>query len=1658
IVYTTTHSSDVTSIGLPPGMTGVYSSGTYTISGSSTTAGVYNYTVTPVGICATPSLSGTITVNSGATIDLDSGSQNSQTLCVNNAISTISYTIGSGATGVSASGLPTGVSGVLSGNTYTISGTPSLSGVYNYTLSTVGGCGVATQSGTITVNPDATITHSTGSTAQIVCINTAIANIEYTLTNVDATGATVSGLPAGVNGLYDATLNTFTISGTPIVSGVFPYTVTSSGLCATPLLSGTLTVDPDVTLTLNIAGTDTQSLCVNSTSFTPISYTLANGATGVNSSGLPSGINGILSGTTYTLSGVPTLAGVYNYTLTTVGGCSTATQSGTITVNPDATITHSTGSTAQIVCINTAIANIEYALSNVDAIGATVSGLPAGVNGLYDATLNTFTISGTPIVSGVFPYTVTSSGLCATPSLSGTLTVDPDVTLTLNIAGTDTQTLCVNSTSFTPISYTLANGATGVNSSGLPSGINGILSGTTYTLSGVPTLAGVYNYTLTTVGGCSTASQSGTITVNPDATITHSTGSTAQIVCINTAIANIEYTLTNVDATGATVSGLPAGVNGLYDATLNTFTISGTPIVSGVFPYTVTSSGLCATPALSGTLTVNPDVTMTLSSLPTTTSQTLCVNTTLSDAIVYTLGNGATGVTAIDLPPGVNGVLSGNTYTITGTPSLAGVYNYTLTTVGGCSTASQGGTITVNPNVLMTLSSGIGSTNQSLCINTPINLIEYTLSNVDATGAIVSGLPSGLSGVYTGSTFQISGSPSVSGSFPYTITTSGSCSSLTLGGLIQVAPNDVITLSSTVGSDYPTLCENTALTPIVYNISDATGVSVTGLPAGVSGLLIGNTYTISGTPSADGSYPFTVSTTGGCLSAQLGGVITVNPSVTMVLSSLASTSGQSLCVNSALTPITYQIEHASATGATITGLPAGLITSYSATGEFRISGVPTASGLFTYTITTSGGCSSVSLQGTIDVIPQGTINLTSANSTQTVCVNTGISPIRYQITNSSGASVSGLPAGLSGVFNSGVYTISGSPSIAGTFTYTLTTAGGCSTAQTGTIVVSPDVTLSLSSSLNSTIQEICIGSSISNIQYALGNVDAAGAVVTGLPNGLSASYGSGVLTISGTPSVVGTYPYTVRTSGGCGSLTLGGSIKIKPNATITLDSSGGIATQTVCINSAIAPIRYLIGQGATTASITSGGLPTGVSATFFGGILTISGNALSAGVYNYVVSTTGGCGTATLSGVIRVNPNVVLTLGSAPQTSYQPACLNEQIDPIKYTTTNGATSVTVTGLPTGITGSFASGAFTITGAATQSGTFPYVVTTVGGCGVASLSGIITINPNVTIALDSGLSSDNQRLCVDTAITPITYLLGNGATGATLVSGSVPVGITGSYNPLNHIFTISGTAQEVGTFNYIISTTGGCSSATLTGRIVVDAKPVVRLPQDGFICVDELGNPISTYTLYTGMDSSLYSFEWSTTTGVISGANGPSYIATAPGVYSVKVTNNQTGCDDTAQALIAPSLPPSDILVYASSYFEDNQMVRVDVSPAGDYLYQLGTGAFQESNLFTYVLSGTYTITVKDKFGCGEKTAQVTIINFPKFFTPNGDGYNDTWNIFEISNQVDAKIYIFDRYGKLVKEIMPSGEGWDGTIDGTPVPATDYWFEVSYKENGVDRKF
>lgn len=125
------------------------------------------------------------------------------------------------------------------------------------------------------------------------------------------------------------------------------------------------------------------------------------------------------------------------------------------------------------------------------------------------------------------------------------------------------------------------------------------------------------------------------------------------------------------------------------------------------------------------------------------------------------------------------------------------------------------------------------------------------------------------------------------------------------------------------------------------------------------------------------------------------------------------------------------------------------------------------------------------------------------------------------------------------------------------------------------------------------------------------------------------------------------------------------------------------------------------------------------------------------------------------------------------------------------------------------------------------------------------------------------------------------------------------------------------------------------------------------------------------------------------------------------------------------------------------------MVQATGNASTTYLYSLDkpNGPYQESNVFEYVTAGTHTVYVYDTNGCGVVSQKISVLSIPKFFTPNGDGVNETWNIVGINALFysKSKIYIFDRYGKLLADVDPKGLGWDGTHKGYKLPATDYWY-------------
>lgn len=248
------------------------------------------------------------------------------------------------------------------------------------------------------------------------------------------------------------------------------------------------------------------------------------------------------------------------------------------------------------------------------------------------------------------------------------------------------------------------------------------------------------------------------------------------------------------------------------------------------------------------------------------------------------------------------------------------------------------------------------------------------------------------------------------------------------------------------------------------------------------------------------------------------------------------------------------------------------------------------------------------------------------------------------------------------------------------------------------------------------------------------------------------------------------------------------------------------------------------------------------------------------------------------------------------------------------------------------------------------------------------------------------------------------------------------------------------------------------------QFIVTVYPLLDLDiEDGSICVDPITlNTTVPYTITTGLSPALFTVEWYQNNQLIH--TGPSYTATQAGQYTIntiKLTpESGNDCNYNPKIINIDQSSAALATLSVSEPFSDTSTITVLVTGGyGQYVYQLDDGPEQSSNVFDNVSGGEHWVTVTDrKASCGSIRLKTFILKYPKFFTPNGDGYNDTWNIRDLRDQRTARIYIFDRYGKFLAQLRPDGPGWDGTYNGYPLPSTDYWFKVTFTMNGEEKEF
>jgi len=312
---------------------------------------------------------------------------------------------------------------------------------------------------------------------------------------------------------------------------------------------------------------------------------------------------------------------------------------------------------------------------------------------------------------------------------------------------------------------------------------------------------------------------------------------------------------------------------------------------------------------------------------------------------------------------------------------------------------------------------------------------------------------------------------------------------------------------------------------------------------------------------------------------------------------------------------------------------------------------------------------------------------------------------------------------------------------------------------------------------------------------------------------------------------------------------------------------------------------------------------------------------------------------------------------------------------------------------------------------------------------------------------------SDQLDQDTAVFDLTSLDGvitGGQTDTAVSYYETATDADSDSNAIVNTTTYINTSNPQTLFARVRQTITGCLSDPILVTLQVNPLPVFSLPADDILCVDAITG-LAQDTRTIGIDFGTgFTYQWTTPSGTSTNAT---VTVDQAGTYSVIVTdeNNPTNCSTSDSVIYTASSAPStlDIQVTTPAFSDLHNVIATATGGSGSYEYQLDDGQWQSTGEFFDLQPGQHTITVRDTNGCGELVRTFGLIDFMEFFTPNGDEFNPTWNIIGLENQPGAKIYIFDRYGKLLKQISPAGQGWDGTYNGTPMPSADYWFRVEY---------
>ncbi len=944
-----------------------------------------------------------------------------------------------------------------------------------------------------------------------------------------------------------------------------------------------------------------------------------------------------------------------------------------------------------------------------------------------------------------------------------------------------------------------------------------------------------------------------------------------------------------------------------------------------------------------------------------------------SGNVIWTSGRG-------DVRPvgaGASNVASQGTIALTacGTVSTSGttfptngpaVGVFPTITTGSCSLSAP--TLPAGEPALQVCCNVITITNPSVTSGAAGVAFSQTFTQTGAIGAatfsIVSGtLPTGLSFAATGT---LSGTPTVTGSFPITVkvTDSQGCTGIgTTYNLQMTCPTITVT--------NPAVNSGVAAAPFSQTFTQSGGVGATtfSLASGTlpTGLTLASNGVLSGTPTKTGTFPITVKAT------DSNGCTGTGPTYTLTITcQIITVTNPGVNTGVAGAPFSQTFTQSGGIGTTTFSLasgtlPAGLTLASNGT----LSGAPTQTGSFPITVkaTDSNGCTGTGATYTLTITcqtitvtnPAVTSGVAGAAFSQTFTQSGGIGTTTFSLASGT------LPAGLTLAANG---TLSGSPTQTGSFPITVkaTDANGCNgTGATYTLTIACQ-TITVT---NPAVSTGVAGSPFSqNFTQSNGIGATTFTLASGtLPSGLTLAANG---TLSGTPAVVGTFPITVKVTDANGCTGTGATY----NLAITCQT---ITVTPPAVNSGVAgsPFSQTFTQsgaiGTATFSLASGVLPSGISLAANG---VLSGTPLQTGSFPIAVKVTdsNGCtGTAsyTLTIVCQTiavtNPAVNSGVAATPfsQTFTQSGAIG--------TATFSLASGT---LPAGMTLS-ASGV--LSGTPAQTGTFPITVavTDSNGCGgVGAIYNLTITCQTITVtnpAVNIGIAGQafSQSFTQSGAI---------GAGTFTLASGTLPSGLSLAANG-----TLAGVPLQAGTFPITVQVTdsNGCTGTSATYNLTINCQTItVTHPAN---MTGTVGVAFSQqYTQSGGIGTVVFSTVSTVPAGMSLAADGTlSGTPTQSGSFPITVTatdsNGCTGSDTFTLTIGCQTITVTNPAVSTGTVGTPFSQTFTQSGASGTATFSLASGTLPAGLSLSAagVLSGTpgqtgsFPITVKvtDSNGC-----------------------------------------------------------------------------------------